>query len=245
MMLTTKCIKPQMLLAAAAFAAVSLPASAATNLTIRMTDSFGTITVADNQTIPAAGDTDPTTGIIDFDSALGPALPGGTHFSAQAEICSSGCPNLAASIEWDNFGLPGDTLIFEVSAKDYTLLPIHWEGLHALGGTTPATVTAEAFWSDTNNLFDPKFSIGGPFSYTNPASSPFSGFSANLPQFPIAGANPFSMTTIITITHGASENFLTQVDTIANLTPVPVPAALPLLASAFGIMGFLRMRRRG
>lgn len=173
-------------------------------------------------------------------------MPGGSHASVQAEATNNPAvfAALSASIERDNVGLAGDTLTFDFAATDYMLLPTHWEGLHALGGTTPTSVTIEAFWSDRNTLFDPKYSIRGPFSHTNSVGAPFSGFSANLPEAPASGVNPFSMTMTITITHGADELFLTQVDPLAQLAPVPVPAALPLLASAFGILGFVRSRHR-
>jgi hypothetical protein len=113
-----------------------------------------------------------------------------------------------------------------------------------LGGATPASVTLEAFWSDTNLLFDAKYSIGGPFSYSDPAASPaFSSFAADLFGLAIAGVNPFSMTTIITITHGIDEPVGTQAESLTALSAVPVPAALPLLASAFAVLGLIRARR--
>lgn len=223
---------------AAAVVTFALPASAASNLTIRLTDFAGSITIADNGT----GDTDLAGGIIDYDSTLGPVLPDGSHASVQSVIGPDA--TLSGSIEWDNSTTRADTLTLEISATDYTLPGLHWLGTHAFGGTTPETVTVEAFWSDSNTLFDPKYSIGGPFSYTHGGAAPFSGFGDTLSEFAIAGVNPFSMTTVVTITHGNLQAVISQVDTASNLSPVPVPAALPLLASAFGIMGALRLRRR-
>jgi hypothetical protein len=119
--MTALVLNPRILAIGAALAAFAIPANAAPqNLTIRLTDGAGYITVADNSVAPPAGDTDAATNTLDYDATNGPALPGGSHASVQATATNTpDLATLAASIEWDiSGGLPGDTLTFEVSATD-------------------------------------------------------------------------------------------------------------------------------
>lgn len=227
----------------AALSALSTPAGAATNLTVRLSDMAGSITIFDNVSgLPGVtNDTNGEVGLIDFDTTNGSALASWSHASGQVSACSGICPSLSASIEGDNVGGVADTLTLEISAINFTLLSAQWLGTNAIGGTTPATITAESFWSDTNTLFERTFSIGGPFTYTN-LDVPVSGFSTTLFDSGYT-AGPFSITTIITITHGADQPFASQINSDTAVSSVPVPAAAPLLAAAFGALGLMRLRR--
>ena len=99
-------------------------------LSISADNGDGPIIVADN----GIGDLDPNAGIIDYDSTIGPDVPG-WHVSAQAEVCSIECPNVALSLEADSLGAPG-TLTFLVTETDFELPVNTWLGFHALGPPT-------------------------------------------------------------------------------------------------------------
>ena len=224
---------------------VSILAAAtdASALTIRLTDTVSSITVDDNA---AGDDVDPVVGELLYDSDIASSTLSGAFSFIEVSATTKpliGLPNLAElvfEIEADSDFL-AETLTLEVTETDFTLndsLP--WAGVHALGGIAAGDVEIEAYWDPGNTAFATTNSIGGPFSFGSTVD-PFEGFSSTLFDNEV-GSSPFSMTTVLTITHSAGDE-VTEVASGSALSAVPVPTSLPLLAGAIGF-GLIFARRR-
>lgn len=231
-----------LLAALGAIVAIASPASA---LSVRLTDTVsGPITIADNQ---VGDDLDPVIGELLYDSDVAATLLGGAfsliEFSATTKpvIGSASLAELAIEVEVDS-DFNAESLTVEVTETGFTLGGANtWSGLHAIGGFTAGSVTAQAYWDPGNVAFATTNSIGGPFSFGSTVD-PFEAFAATLLDSEI-GSNPFSMTTVLTITHLQGDE-LTEIASGAALSPVPVPATLPLLLGALGMAGFIARRKR-
>lgn len=213
-------------------------------LTVQMSDTVsGPVVIADG----GADDLDAATvGELLYDSAVAATTLSGAfsliEFSATTKpvIGSPGMAQLAVEIE-ANSDNQAEVLQFAVTETDFTLDgQSMWTGVHALGGFAAGSVLIEAFWDPGNAAFAATNSIGGPFAFGSTVD-PFEGFGSTLFES-VQGSNPFSMTTVFTITHQAGDG-LTEFASGASLAPVPLPASLPLLLGALGFGALLKRRK--
>ena len=102
------------------------------------------------------------------------------------------------------------------------------------GGTTGGTTDVESFIEINNGGF---LSIGT-------VSGAGGGFSANESLFAtLLPTDTFNLKTVVTVTHTAKGQ-ISSGDSFVGVTPIPVPAALPLFLTALLGLGFVGRRRR-
>jgi len=122
------------------------------------------------------------------------------------------------------------TLIIGLTDTDYTGVPAALTG--SFGGTTDGTV-------DINFLYDGSNTEFGGASFFDPAAATaaFSGTGTGLPATP---GSPYSLSIIANVVHSGSGASSFS----ANITAVPVPAAMWLFGSGLlGLAGAARRRR--
>ncbi len=222
-------------------AALILAAAPASALSVNFSDGSDDYTITDN----GPGDTDlrPDAASIDYDSGASSPLAGWGPISVQASSCLSSldCPNLSLSFEANSQGEAGE-LIISITETDLTLEGDPFAFDTTLSGFTEGAVTFEHFYDPTNVAFGQAVQIGDTFDYTTPES--FTSY-ADDDGGVAMGANPFSLTTVIRIAHeaGATQSYGDS-KTAVSASPVPVPAALPMLGGALAISGVALRRRR-
>lgn len=119
-----------------------------------------------------------------------------------------------------------------------------------INDSTPGTTTASIF-GGTDNANQLSFTglTGSDSDTASPVDfAAYDGVGETTVDFNVAGSN----TTLVGATgpqqssgQAASDLTITITYTYDSVSDVPVPAALPLMASAFGILGLARLRRKG
>lgn len=210
---------------------VLLGTSASAALTLRLSDGVTTATVVDGT----------NSGIVTFSGALG-AGPWGVNTTTGISKPLLGASGLA---EFDlssinvTTAIPAaltQTLTIELSDDGFLLPALTGFGTFAIGGTAANNITWASYIDPGNTLFAQTDLIGSSSS-GNGAFSDTLGSALGL-------TGPFSMTTVITITH----NGRAQVTSFDANTQVaaPEPATLSVLGGGLLALGAFarRLRRR-
>lgn len=224
---------------ASAVAMLAMPADAVTSL--RLTDSAGSITIADNQ---AGDDGDNATGVINYNSnSAATTLSSWDFVAAEGGRCQiAGCPTMTLSLEGGN--QTADSLTVEISSTDFSLPDgVSWLGDHLPSATIPenTTISMSAYWSGSNALFQQDQQIGETFTVVGEDSD--GEVTSSL--FPEAVTqSPFSMTLVFDLETEGGQNFTAQSESVANLSAIPLPAGLPMFLAGLAGLGFAGWRRR-
>ncbi|WP_092859259.1 hypothetical protein [Albimonas pacifica] len=222
-------------------AALALTAAPASALSIEFDDGTTAFTVADG----GGMDDDRTAGRLEYTSASTSPLAGWRTLSAMATSCRNAidCPNLTLDFEVDSGGAAAD-LYLRVTETDLTLDGGRTVFDTALSGTAQDRVEAAFYYDPSNTPFGQAVQIDESFAFAS--GGDFSAYSRD-GEDEAAGASPFSLTTVYRIVHeaGGTQTLGDSKMTAASASPVPVPAALPLLAGGLGVSGLALRRRRG
>ena len=220
---------------AAALALVAAPASA---LSVNFSNGTDQFTVNDGGTLDDDGDT----GRLEYTSDTPSTLAGWSTLSAVATSClnSIDCPNLTLDFEVNSDGAAGD-LTIAVTETDLMLGDDVFVFESSVSGTAADQISVASYYDPSNAAFGQAMQIGDAFDFD--ASGAFGAYSQD-EDATAPGASPFSLTTIYSITHDAGGTQTLGDSKVIAASPVPVPAALPLLAGALGVSGLV-LRRRG
>ena len=196
------------------------------------------ILIADN----GAGDIDPTTGFVIFNGSAGTAA----NPINPLRILAGRCTLCAATLTLDaNLTAPSGTtqsVVVKVSDVDFILDDtLGWDAIFQASSDFPSGVTgkATAWWSPTNTYFAQTYQIGDDFLPIGPGAEAIN-FADFFPA-PVT-ASPYSMTLVMEF-DATGQVFTANMDSVARMNAVPVPAALPLLAGALALLGVARVRR--
>lgn len=215
-----------------AFTMAMLLAGMATNAyavaILRVSDGISTVLVADN----GAGDTNPLLGAVTTQSVIGNFMVGVTTGLTMPVIGSPVMPTMDVNSVQVSMGT-GGTVTIAFSEVNYGPLAAGSNLVSmAMGGVTGGTVSWNAYYDTGNALFAQTSLIGSLGAFSGGA---FAGATAG--QLGIG--SPFSITSVITINHGAG----TKVSSFdAIIEPVPEPGTIALLGS--GIVGLFFFGRR-
>lgn len=205
---------------------------------IRFTDGSSVCTVADNGAV--TGSSSCSTIFADISPQIGLLNTGGSlnGWNVTANVGRSapffGTTSLPAlDIQFGAQSASAGTLTIEFTDTGYSSTTVRGLGSQ-IGGTTQGTSVTYSTFADLNNV---AFGRGVALSVLGFIASPFSGRAA-------AAFNPnaatYSITQVITITHGAGSGVLTTGNAAVGV--VPAPATALLLGGA--LIGIALKRRK-
>lgn len=234
------------MIAAAAMLAASVGSADA--LQLRMSVGASSIEVFDND---AANDQDPTANFINYDQSAASTslmLGGWDVLKVEGGLCTVCDRTVTMSMEATHPGDPGDFLVVELWHYGFiTPDPMTWIGVHGPTAIMPdgASITMSAYWDPSDNPYSRFEQMGESFTLDNltpPQSAPFI-VGGEVSRSRHAGAVPYGMTLVYEL-RVDGQGRTAQAQSEALMEPIPVPAALPLLAGALGLFGVMRARRR-
>ena len=197
--------------------------SANAALTLRLNDGVNPV----QQVVDLDAD-----GIVNFTGSLGVWF-----LNVSTGISKPALPGAQTDLNSVNLSQSAGTLIISLSDDNFSLGGSTGFGLFEIGGTTQGTVAYESWIDVGNTLFATTTLIGsdsaGPGAFADTLGSG------------LLLSNPFSMTTIVTITHGGGTGVVTSFNANTRVS-VPEPTTLTLLGGGLLALGFFarRLRRR-
>jgi len=211
-------------LATALLVALSVGASSAqaASVTIPYAGSFDEATIPAEGGLPA-GDYDTIGGLPDV--GLFNLVAGSNTFTGSAHTPSDSSDAFLIGIGPDLI-LTGASIVFGTNVDDFN-------PMFVLGGAAAPTFWTLEESSATPTIFQQNFSGGStPLSLTAPAFSRGAGIYSLLIGNGVFGSN------------NGPINYTMTFNVISTVAPTPIPAALPLFASAFAALGFVGWRRK-
>ena len=197
-----------------------------------------TVTIADN----AAGDIDPTIGVIEVtdDSLTNAGFGGDLGNFSQLEITASSTStaqsNTLAINSLDATSGAGGMLLIEFSAHDFTIPTGNAETSLGFGGSSTATGSLAAnAWQDNSNAH---FGMSTALVPVGTVSSALGNFFSDGSTGLIGGiTSPYSMTTQLKLTHDAEGQ-----SSFGSTAKIPLPSSLLFFAGGFA--GFVAWRKK-
>jgi hypothetical protein len=197
---------------------------------LRLTEGANQVTVVDG----GAGDANPAAGAVTFIGDVGVFSINVSTGITKPILGSASFPEM--HLNSVNVSTAPGTLTIEFTETDFTNFASIPAFLMQFGGVTDGTISYSAYLDNNNTAFGQGTLIASSQLHSNGAFA--EEFASNI----VPSDEPYSLTQVVTITHGAG-TLDTSFDATLQAVPEPGAATLALIGIAIGGLSFMRRRR--